>query len=242
MVSKNLEQYKIGHFGFSAVHPTNLGASEYTLVGIVCDHSGSTSGFQNDMENVLKEVVKACQMSPRADNLLLRVTRFSDNNEEVHGFKLLESVQLDDYTGKLAPASNTALYDATLDAIEATVNYGEELTKQDFTTNAVVFIITDGVDNISKYTPTQIRDALKNVVQKESLESLNTVLIGVNVSQSMASNALNDFTTNAGITQYVSLADANKKTLAKLAAFISKSISSQSQSLGSGQASQPVTF
>ncbi len=242
MVSKNLEQYKIGHFGFSAVHPNNLGASEYTLVGIVCDHSGSTSGFQTDMENVLKEVVKACQMSPRADNLLLRVTRFSDINEEVHGFKLLENVQLDDYTGKLFPATSTALYDATLYAIEATVNYGEELTKQDFTTNAVVFVITDGLDNVSKYTPNQIKDVLKNIVQKECLESLNTVLIGVNVSENTVSSALSDFTKNSGITQYVALADANKKTLAKLAAFISKSISSQSQSLGSGQASQPVAF
>lgn len=241
MDSKKLEeQYKVGHFGFSAVNPKELGATEYTLVNIVCDRSGSTSGFQKDMENVLKEVVKACQMSPRADNLLIRITRFDDSHEEIHGYKLLESIKLDDYSGSLTPRGVTALYDATLDAVEAVIHYGEELTKQDFTSNGIVFIITDGCDNASTYTPTKVQDALKSVVQKECLESLNTVLIGVNTAQVQAE--LDNFKNDCGLTQFVSLNDASQKTLAKLAAFISKSISSQSNALGTAAPSAPINF
>jgi len=74
------------------------------------------------------------------------------------------------------------------------------------------------------------------------LESLITVLIGINVQDPEVSRALNDLKANGGFTQYVEAKDASPKTLARVAGFISKSISSQSQSIGSGAASQPIVF
>jgi len=69
-----------------------------------------------------------------------------------------------------------------------------------------------------------------------------SILIGVNITDSMVSQALNDFNTRAGFTQYVEIGNASKSTLAKLAQFVSKSISSQSQALGTGSASASLTF
>ncbi|RDJ35531.1 MAG: hypothetical protein DWQ19_11995 [Crenarchaeota archaeon] len=240
--SQSLQQHNAGHFGFSAAKIEDLGATEYTLVTIVADRSGSTHGFQQNMEAVLKEVIGACQKSPRADNLLVRYISFSSHHQEEHGFELLSSLVPDQYDGTLPPAGSTSLFDASVDAIEASNNYGKQLTDQDFDVNGIVFVITDGEDNISKTTANQVKAALEQAVKGENLESMVSVLIGVNVQDPYVAAALNDFNNTAGFTQYVELDNANKNTLAKLAQFVSKSISSQSQALGSGGPSQSIVF
>lgn len=242
MSSEPLEQFKIGHFGFSGVKTKDLGATGYTLVTLVCDRSGSTAGFQNDMESAVREVVKSCAMSPRADNLLLRVLRFDNTVEELHGFKLLESINPSDYEKSLPPRGSTALFDAMLNGIEATNNYGKELSDQDYDVNAILFFITDGEDNASTFGINQIKDALSKSTTAETIESIVTVLIGVNVQLQSFKSQLESIHQNCGLSQFVNLADANSKTLAKLANFVSQSISSQSQAIGSGGPSQAITF
>jgi hypothetical protein len=51
---------------------------------------------------------------------------------------------------------------------------------------------------------------------------------------------LQDFKDKAGITQYVSLGRATPGRIAKLAQFVSQSISSTSAALGTGVPSQPI--
>ena len=240
--NEDLQKHNLGHFGFSAVRVEDLGATEYTIVTIVADRSGSTDGFTQDMEASLKEVIKSCQHSPRADNLLIRLVTFEDEHQEVHGFKLLEHCNLDDYSGVLSPGGCTALYDATLDSVEATQNYAKQLTDQDFGVNAILFVLTDGLDNRSKFAGTHVGQALKKAVTSEAMESLVSVLIAVNTQDAQASAYLSDFHSQAGFTQFVELKDASKSTLARLANFVSKSISSQSQSLGRGGTSPSITF
>ncbi len=80
-------------------------------------------------------------------------------------------------------------------------------------------------------------------MRAESLESVLSLLIGVGVGgYPDVSDYLNNFKDVAGLNQYVEIKDANDKTLAKLAAFISKSVSSQSKVLGTGLVSQPLNF
>jgi len=239
--SQSLQQHKTGHFGFSAVRVEDLGSSEYTLVTIVADRSGSTAGFTADMESALKEIVAACLKSPRADNLMIRLVTFESGHKEVHGFKLLSQITPNEYDGVLSPAGMTALYDAAVDSIEATNNYGRTLLENDLSVNAIVFVLTDGGDNTSTLRAVDVRKELERAVGGENLESLVSILIGVNVKDISLNTALQQFNTDAGFTQYVNLEDASKSTLAKLAQFVSKSISSQSQSLGSG-ASQVIAF
>jgi len=245
----DLQKHNVGHFGFSAAKIEDLGATEYTLVQIVLDVSGSTYGFRNEMRECLKEVVRACQHSPRADNLMVRLINFGNDVNEYHGFKLLENCNLDDYNQAVEGTGATALYDATINGIEAVAEYGKQLIDQDYAVNGIVFVLTDGMENCSKLVPTNdqqdpkfVKEAFAKTVKAEYLESLVSVLIGVNITDPSASLDLSRFHKEAGFTQYVEMNNATKSTLAKLAQFVSKSISSQSQALGTGGASQSITF
>ena len=116
------------------------------------------------------------------------------------------------------------------------------MTDADFATNGIVFVITDGEDNASKLSVRSVRDALASATQTEALESLISILIGVNVQDPNIGAYLQDFKNEAGFTQYVELDKADAKALAKLADFVSRSISAQSKALGSGGSSQILTF
>ena len=227
-----------GNYQFSAVKLEKLGATEYSLVTIVQDNTGSVAGFKTDMEKCIKTAVEACQKSPRAENLMLRLVKFNTKIEEVHGFKLLGSIDIKDYDDVLNPDGMTALYDAVHTSIEATKDYGKVLTGQDYLANAIIFIITDGMNNAGTYTPTSIKKLVVSVIKEECLESIVIVLVGVGTkADPNVGPYLDDFKKEAGINQYVEIDEATPKKLAKLASFISRSVSSTSQALGSGAAS-----
>ena len=240
--SFGLEQNQLGHFGFSSTSINDLGASEYTLVGIVVDRSTSTRGFQDSMENALQSIVKACMQSPRADNLMLRLVAFDTHVEEIHGFKLLSDINLDEYKGILSPRGRTALNDATINVIESLNNYGKQLIDNDFSVNAAAYIITDGDENESKHAVSYVKSALAQSISKETLESLVSILIGINITDPYIGQRLAEFKEQAGLGEYKEIDNADPKTLARLAGFVSKSISSQSQALGTGAPSASVTF
>lgn len=216
-------------YQFSAIAPENLESSEYTLVTIACDTSGSVGSFEKDLEKTLDSIVEACKKSPRAENLLLRVVIFNSNVKEVHGFIDLQNVK----PYKLSCFGATSLFDATFLSIEATKDYSKKLRDMDFSVNSILFIVTDGEDNNSTYTPKTIKNSIENLIKKEEVDSMITVLVGVNDNGNL-NNYLQDFKKDAGLTQYVSLGEATPQKLAKLGNFVSKSISSQSQSLTGG--------
>jgi uncharacterized protein YegL len=234
-----------GNFQFSAIRPENLGATEYTLVTMVIDTTGSVRKFAKELLDCVKSIVQACQKSPRAENLMLRLITFNEVLNEVHGFKPLSEINVSDYK-PLNPAGMTALYDATFSGVASTLVYAKSLIDQDFDVNGCVYIVTDGLDNVSRTDPKLILDKIDNATTKEEIESLITILIGVNdpttgYSKEIA-KALEDFKKKANLTQFVDVGDATPQRLAKLANFVSQSISSQSQALGSGSPSQPLVF
>ena len=244
IIDSQLDQVTLpnSHYGYSATRLEELGATEYTIATVVADVSGSTAAFTHDMEAAIQQIVQACKYSPRADNVLLRLVAFDDSLSELHGFKLLENCHLADYGGLLRSGGSTALYDATENAVASTTNYAHKLATGDFSANAIVFVITDGMDNASRVSPGQVKKALAEAVTSEALESIVSVLIGVNVNDAHVSTYLKRFQVDAGFTQYVEIENADAKTLAKLAAFVSQSISAQSQALGTGGSSQPLVF
>lgn len=234
---------KGSHFSFSGTKISSLGAAEYTIVTIVMDETGSVSAFKDQLESVLKEVVSSCRKSPRADNLMIRVVRFNTSVNEIHGFKLLSDINEKDYNDSLEPEGMTALFDATYTSIEALVHYGKTLVDNDFSVNAALFVVTDGDNNAGTATAKMVAEAIKKARNSEVLESIMPVLIGVNTDDSTGLNQfLEAFKRDADFQQYVEIKKADAKTLAKLGGFISKSISSQSQALGSGGPSKSLTF
>lgn len=234
-----------GTFSFSAVRLDDLGATEYTLVTVVVDITSSVIPFAGELLNCVKMIVKACKKSPRAENLLLRLLAFNTNLHEIHGFKPLSDIAPDDYK-PFKPAGMTALFDAAYSGISATLEMAERLIKQDFDANGCVYIITDGMDNASTVTPKNIAEKIKSALHKEMIESLTTILVGIidpkNGYAKDVRQALTTFEVEAELSQFVDAGHATPQKLAKLAQFVSQSISSQSQSLGTGAPSQPLQF
>lgn len=234
-----------GTFQFSAMRIEDLGATEYTLATIVCDISGSVIRFAPQLLEAIKAVVQACQKSPRAENLLLRLLLFNDTIEEVHGFIDLKDIDINKYNA-LQPDGMTALFDATYDAVGATVEYSKRLIDQDFDCNGITFIITDGMNNRGSMTPTSIREKLEGALQAENIESYITILVTLHDPKSPMQRevqmALDAFFKDAGLTQKVDIGEATPEKLAKLGNFVSESISSQSQALGTGAPSQSLQF
>lgn len=217
-VFDNMDSHSIGgsNYGFSAKRIDELGATEYTLVVIACDGSSSVSSFRDEMETCVKETVNACRQSPRSDNLMMRMTLFNSRLREVHGFRPLSECDVDKYTNSVQVGGTTALYDAACNAADAVTQYGADLVKNDFDVNGIVIVITDGGDNASAMTATEVRKSLERAVQSEALESLVSILVGVNVQDPTLGQMLNDFSRDAGFTQYVELGNANASTLMKL--------------------------
>lgn len=237
-------------FQYSAVAPDKLTAVEYTLFVGITDETGSVSPFKAALENVLRVSIDACKKSPRSENLLVRQTAFSARNgnvpniRELHGFQLLKSVNPDDYKGSLHPNGGTPLIDAVLEGVDSLYDYGKELKKKRYITNAILIAVTDGDENASdpNHTMSDIKNIIARLSSENVFESIRTILVGVNDTDSHMKTALDRFKAEAGLDEYISIGDATPGKLAKLAQFVSQSVSSQSQALGTGGASQPISF
>lgn len=261
-----LEQFKVGTFGFTAQTINELESSGYTLADIVVDVSGSTSDYTNAMEAALKGAIVALKGDPaqnvkphpKADSMMIRVTTFSQEVDEVIGYTLLANIELDKLTGSLKPQTTTALFDACVSGAEAAYHYADALRKQDYDCNGIMIVITDGMNNSGRlsagadssgnYYPSkaaydahvgQVRTSLKRPLQDEAMESYVSILIGVNIGS--CQKQLTDFHSGAAFTQpLIALADASPQTIAKIGQFVSQSVSSQSQARGTGGPSQSI--
>lgn len=246
-----MQQHRMaGNFAFSGRRLDQLGATEYTLATIAVDETGSTNGFEAVFQQMLATAVLSCKKSPRSDNLLLRVvyfsTKYPDGVKEIHGFRPLAEIDPVSYP-TLVGGGMTPLCDVAYSMIGAMNQYGEELAGQDFSTNAIGFVISDGCDNKSTATMTMVKAEQERGVSGEHLESMISILVGINtapkgdlVTARQIKQELDTFHRDAGMTQFIDAGDATPAKLAKLAAFIDQSISSQSQALGTGGPSQNI--
>lgn len=240
----NMDYEDLGksNFGYSGVRVEDLGASELTLVSIAVDVSISVQRFEGLLRKSVVTAIESCRLSPRADNILVRVflfsQRFPQGIEEIHGYKPLAEINTDDYPNFKA-GGNTPLYDANYNAIGATNAYGKKLFDNDFVVNAINFILTDGEDTSSKLGPKAVADEIQKALQGEYLDSVISVLIGINADH--CQSYLEDFKDKAGLNYFINAGDATPDTLARIAQFVSQSVHSQSQAVGSGGPSKDIS-
>lgn len=227
---------------FTPIGIERLAASGYTLAGLVVDDSGSVQPFAHLIEDMMETIRESLFLSPHVDNLLLRSTVFSRDIREVHGFELLHSIPVGKYKGAVNQFGSTNLFDATFNGLTSIEAQGISLVDNGFGANGILFVVTDGMCTHSKVTPTQIRQRLQAMLKTERLESMRLILVGVNINDPDVHDALDTFQKEAGFDQFIAIENATKEELAKLAGFVSVSISSQSNALGSGTASKPITF
>jgi hypothetical protein len=235
-------------FTFSGEGTDGLGATQYTLATLLLDVTGSLAGYEKQLTTFLGMTLTACKRSPERDNILLRVCQFSTKFgktgvSEVHGFRQLANIDPTLYTEVICNGG-TPLYNSLFGALIATGDYAATLRKDNFTTNGIIYVITDGEDTDYNHIPAKtIKAKIDELRTSEALESLQVALIGMNLSDPTARSALDQFQKELGLDAYEDAGQVNDKTMARMAGFISKSTSSQVGAIGSGGPSQvPLTI
>jgi len=225
----------VSGYSYSSVSIDALGAVEYTIVRIAVDKSSSVYDFKADLEKALESCIKSCKKSAREENILVSVEAFNSLLEEIHGFVPLPELDPAGYKGTIDPNGSTALYDAALSSLEAVKQYGESLEAMDYLCNGIIFVITDGQENDSvKANRKKIQNIIARMKKEEKLESVQIILVGIG-DENETRQYLDDFRAAVGIDSFIWVGSATAARLAKLANFVSRSISSTSMALGSGQ-------
>lgn len=233
-----------GNYGYTGTAVGDLTSFENTLATGLLDESGSTTAFARQMEMCVQEIIKSLRHCPRQDNLIYRHCHFDDKFREFHGFKPLVQCNETDYDGCWAGGGQTDLYGSEENVLLATLDYGQQQAAKRYLVNGIVYIISDGCHYLAgrkSKTQDDVKKALSDIVISEALESIMTILIGVNPDAGIRRDleAHKDY---IGFSQFVPIENADEKSLSKLANFISRSVVSQSQHLGSGGPSQSLTF
>jgi len=230
------------NFKYSAIETDSLTSDGYTIVNILVDATGSVYDMVDEIADCVRKIVEACRKHPRAEQLLIRVAYFDTSRGivEAHGFTLLEAIDPSIY--KVVAGGLTPLIDATLDCVETIESQSKTLSVQEFSSNGIYFVITDGGENDSRIKdPAKVCETLGRIRKAEVCESIKGFLIGLNDSGGL-NKELQDFKDKAGFEDYMSVGDVTPGKLAKLAQWVSQSISSTSQALNSGGPSQNVNF
>jgi hypothetical protein len=181
-----------------------------------------------------------------ANKIMQRVTKFGSNISEIHGLQQIANLDASTaYKGKVKPRGMTALYDATMDAIESSEQFCRDLVDNDYDATACIFIITDGEENnsIKVRDPKIIKDKLDSLRKDEKAFTSPpiVVLIGVNIQDKYVKDCLDSFSKEAGLDKFVAIEDATPSSLGKIAGLISQSFSSKSQNVTSQNIQQTLS-
>ena len=176
----------------------------------------------------LNEFVEQMQKSHVKDRLFVSVITFNGMVMPQHGFRPI----LDLTPFNLSTTGGaTAVFDATLVGVENAMEYREQLENTGITCKTLVFIITDGEDNMSKPgAADKVKEKLEQIMKQEkNVFSFTTILFG------LGEEAEFEFAQKAMGIQHLAKVGDN---IRKMINFISSSVSSSA----SGQQISTVTF
>lgn len=229
-------------YQFSYTRPDALDSVEYTLGTLILDFTGSLHGQEANLLKIARTVLEACKMHPRRDFMMLRIVTFnaSIGVQELLGFTPVTQI-MDIDLNQCRASGSTNLYDAIVASLAVAKKYAKTLKDEEIFVNGITFIGTDGEDCASMATQDDAADAAKQIMVDESMESHRVVLLGLR-PESPRAYAEQVALARAMDAQYEKVDDLSGSSLAKMSDFISKSISAQSVSLGSGSASKPIQF
>jgi len=165
------------------------------------------------------------------NNLLIRATYFSSTMgvQEIHGFLKLGDIDITRYN--IDPGGMTPLLDAMYSGVGASNVYAKDLFDADYDVNAITFVITDGWENASLRNKDDVRFEIAKSIREEYLLSHNVILIGINATQYLPE--LEQLAADLG-TDFLDAGDISDEALARLAQFVTGSISSSSTTLTTG--------
>jgi len=227
-------------FGFTHVPLDSLTGTQYVLVRLSYDTSGSTSGFTAQTLKLIRTVVEGLRLNPATlDTVLLSICEFNSSLSEVHGFVPVRSIDPAHYQEPVAGGC-TVLYDSMLSSWEALATLGKDMVQQDFDVALVNIHITDGIDVGSRYLPRNSADLKATLIRQEQYSTVTSVLLGINVEDAEVKRFLSDLKSTGAFDHYESVDDASPESISKLVGIIVSTSVSASQSFG--QTNAQTTF
>jgi uncharacterized protein YegL len=241
----NLDVFNLpgSNYGFSATKMDKLTAPMYTLATLLLDDSGSVHSFVGGLENCARQIILSLRDHDRADFLLVRVVAFGSQMREVIGYTLLADINLSVLDNFLGHGGGTYLFGACKNSLDAANAYGKQLFDAEYKVNGLTYVVTDGDDTCSDrdgITASDVGTALKAAVKSEALESMSSILVGVNMTDPSVKSYLDNFAKTAGFDKFLSLDGADADSLRRVIQAGHQSISLTSQALGSGGPSQQI--
>ncbi len=146
----------------------DLDAAEVTLVTLMVDVSSSIFGNQLadavcEAQNLLLDNL---QTSPQADELMLALWLFDDQQRVVHAYVPVEDATRLDGNNYLGGGA-TSLYDTWIDGLMANVAYAQQLRDGGTPCRSLAVVITDGEDTTSRRSAVDCARLSRDVLASE---------------------------------------------------------------------------
>lgn len=152
--------------GLDETYATNMDVDDVIspsvmLVDFIIDRTGSMYDYERVMQDCLEHYKQAICNSKQADEMLVSKTLFN-TTIETGGYVAPEDFNTDYSTGGC-----TRLYDTIIDRRQRTLDYMEQLKNNGTNSRACMVILSDGLDNDSKYRASDARQAIQDLISKE---------------------------------------------------------------------------
>lgn len=152
--------------GAVGVGAADLQSDEATLFVVVGDQTGSMLPFQTAFVEAYREMLKALKASKAAASIIMSLWLFNEISHLFHAFLPLDAVP--ELTVRTyLPGGSTALYDAVLSACTSAVAYAQDLRNNGIRVRVVFVIITDGEDNMSHHSVTEVDSVIRALIDQE---------------------------------------------------------------------------
>ena len=143
-------------------------SEDVTLVSFVLDMSSSMDPLGHEVITAFNGEVAALAGAKTASAILAAATTFADQPQILFGYQPLGRVPK--LSAKLyAPNGSTALYDAVIGVLERLVAYRKTLSDNGVRSRAVVIVLSDGDDNVSRRSCAEVKLAAQRLVNDEGV-------------------------------------------------------------------------
>lgn len=214
---------------FANFNPDEIQVDETINAVFIVDTSSSVRTYVNELNHAFNDFTESMQKSHVADKLMVSIIEFNSKVSVECGFRPITSINQMDFSKKIG--GMTALYDGVLTGLKNAVEYRQNLENSGIETKTILFVITDGGDNVSKNPAHMIAKEIKEQAKDErSAFSFTSIMFGVG-NEADFRQAQQDM----GI-QHLAKIGTTGDEMKKMIGFISQSISS----LSAGNSNLPI--
>ncbi len=206
---------------FANFNPDDIQVDETINAVFIVDTSSSVNRYVKELNNAFNDFTEAMQKSHVADKLMVSIIEFNSKVSINCGFKPISSVQKLNFAKKIG--GMTALYDGVLTGLRNAIDYRRNLENSGIETKTILFVITDGGDNVSKNSANMVaKEIAEQKKDERSAFTFTSILFGVG-DEADFKKAKEDM----GIDHLAKIGTTGKD-MKKMIGFISQSISSMS--------------